>query len=124
MPEAVALGADVSLRAGQELTDLLEGEPKRLGPLDELKSANCVPSVDPVPSLGSGRRPQQAGLLVVAKSRGGNPSQVGQLADSHRRFRHVPDGTPSSELEGQAPSVPSAEGGHLPCPWRGSKWKS
>src|ERR1700736_2670659 len=57
--EAVALGADVGLRTGQQLTDLLQGEAESLSTLDELEPANCLPSVDPVAGLGSGRRPQQ-----------------------------------------------------------------
>src|ERR1700716_1624212 len=73
VPEAVPFGADVGLRAGQQLTNLLNGKAERLGALEELKPANCFPSVDPVARLGPGGWSQQPHLFVVAKRRGGNP---------------------------------------------------
>ena len=56
--KTVALSADIRCGAGQELTDLLEGEAESLGTLDELKPANCLRPVLAVAGLGSPRRPQ------------------------------------------------------------------
>jgi hypothetical protein len=99
--EAGSLSSDVSTRVGQELADLAQSEAEALGSLDELEASECLRSVQAVAGLRPHGRAQQPGLLVVPQRRGRHPGAPRELPDPNPRCLHVPDGTPSSPLEGQ-----------------------
>ena len=87
-------GERVCLPAPDELFDLTQGQPERLGSLDELHAADGLQVVEPVPRLGPFGGAQQALLFVVADRAYGHRHFRSELADSelprvHERGRYT-----------------------------------
>jgi ParB-like nuclease domain len=101
VPDAVAFVTGIGVRAGQELPDLSQRQAKSFGPLEELEASDRLHAVDPVASLSPLSGVQQTSFLVVAQRRGQHAEVLRQHPNPHRRG-HVPEGTSSTGLEGQA----------------------
>ncbi len=101
VPDAVAFVTGIGVRASQELPDLSQRKAKSFGPLEELEASDRLQAVDPVASLTPLSGVQQASFLVVAPGRGRHADVLRQHPNPHR-CGHVPEGTSSTGLEGQA----------------------
>ena len=69
-----------------DLADLAEGKANRLGGPHKSEASNGHLVVGAVAGGGTGRRGQDADLLVVADGLGGDACLLGELTDAHRQF--------------------------------------
>lgn len=67
----------------KDITELVQREAESQAGSDEGKTVDHGRVVDPVPGVGAFRLGQQAGLLVEAVRRGGDPNFASFLSDLH-----------------------------------------